>query len=450
MDITLPERKLPILLQAQVCVVGGGTAGIAAAASAARNGAKTVLIERLGFLGGTTTASMVCIWHLSDGEKQVVRGVAQELVDRFPKEGPEAIWVAPGYPRLEGNSADKSHEFRTETAKRVFEDYIVDSGAELLYYTTVADVVMEDGKIRAVAVCGRGGMQAVCADYFVDCSGDGTLAALAGAESAVGRPEDGCVQGMTMMFRMDGIDKEACRDLSYHAPGTAAILEDMAKERDAGNLPPFGPIDFAYYSLGGHANMDPASGNPLDVQDLTRCTILTRSRIPKYLEYYRTHVPGFEQVRLGRCADEIGVRESRRIQGEYVFSLEDMMAERRFPDAVGHGFWCLDVHDPKGSGSTTWEEGNPRHYALPKGHSYQIPFRILKPRGTKNLLVAGRCVSATHEGIASLRIQSACMVMGQAAGTACALCLREGVGLDALDPIQLRRTLVEQGAYIEP
>ena len=195
--------------------------------------------------------------------------------------------------------------------------------------------------------------------------------------------------------------------------------------------------------------MDPASGDPLDVRDLTRCTLLTRSRIPKYMAYYRDHVPGFEGVRLGRCADEIGVRESRRIVGEYVFTLEDMMAERRFPDAIGHGFWCLDVHDPKGSGSTTWEEGNPRHYALPKGHSYQIPFRILKPRGLKNLLVAGRCVSATHEGIASLRIQSACMVMGQAAGTASALCVRDGIAPDALDPALLRKTLVEQGAYIE-
>ena len=450
MTITLPQKELPVLLSAQVCVIGGGSAGIAAAAAAAKNGAKTILVERLAFLGGTTTAGMVCIWHLSDGEKQVVKGVAQELVERFPLTGPDAIQVTPGYPVLPGKSADKSHEFPVEIAKRVFEEYVTECGAELLYYTTVADVILDGDRIQALAVATKNGMQAICADYFVDCSGDANIAAMAGVPFHFGRNEDGRVQGMTMMFQLGGIDGTACEKYTFHSPETQKILDDMARERDAGRFPPFGPIDFHYYWKGGHANMNPASGDPTDERELTRCTLETRARIPKYLEYYREHVPGFQEVYVTRCADEIGIRESRRICGKKTFTLEDMMAERRFSDAIGHGFWCLDIHDPKGSGSTTWEEGSKRHFALPKGHSYQIPFGILVPEKITNLLVAGRCVSASHEGIASLRIQSACMVMGQAAGTACAMASETKIPLSEVDISALQYRLRTQGAYIEP
>lgn len=449
MTIEYPQKTLPVMLSAQVCVIGGGSAGIAAAAAAAKNGARTVLVERLGFLGGTTTAAMVCIWHLSDGEKQVVKGVAQELVERFPTTGPDAIQITPGYPVLPGDSADKSHEFPVEAAKRVFEEYVTECGAELLYYTTVADVILQEDRIQALVVATKNGMQAICAEYFIDCSGDANLAAMAGVPFDFGRSEDGRVQGMTMMFQLGGIDGAACEEYTFHSPETQRVLEDMAKERDAGRLPPFGPIDFHYYWSGGHANMNPASGDPTDERELTRCTVETRARIPKYLEYYRHHVPGFQNVYVTRCADEIGIRESRRIRGKKVFTLEDMMAERRFPDAIGHGFWCLDIHDPKGSGSTTWEKGSKRHYALPKGHSYQIPFGILVPETVSNLLVAGRCVSATHEGIASLRIQSACMVMGQAAGTACALAAEKQIPLEEVEIFVLQQRLRAQGAYIE-
>ena len=449
MTVTLPEKQLPVMLTADVCVVGGGSAGVAAAAASAKNGAKTVLVERLGFLGGTTTAAMVCIWHLSDGEKQIVQGVAQELVERFPAEGPEAIKVTPGHPVQTGKSADKSHEFSVETAKRVFEEYITDCGAEILYYTAVADVVMDGERISALAVATKTGMQAVCADMFIDASGDGNIAAMAGVPFSYGRDEDGLVQGMTMMFQLGGIDGEACRDLTFHAPGTMRILADMAKERDAGRLPPFGPIDFHYYFEGGHANMNPASGDPINERELSRCTVETRARIPKYLEYYRKNVPGFAHVYVTRCADEIGIRESRRIKGRYTFTLDDMVSRRRFPDAIGHGFWCLDIHDPKGSGATTWEEGSKVHIALPIGENYQIPFGILVPETVKNLLVAGRCVSATHEGIASLRIQSACMVMGQAAGPACAMAVRQKIDPGDVNISELQQLLREQGAYIE-
>jgi len=449
MTITMPQKDLPVMLKTQVCVIGGGSAGVAAAAAAAKNGAKTALVERLGFLGGTTTAAMVCIWHLSDGEKQVAAGIAQELVERFPTAGPDAVKVTTGYPKLPGKTADKSHEFPVETAKRVFEEYLTDCGAELLYYTAVADVIMEGDSIAALAVATKTGMQAICADTFIDCSGDGSIAAMAGAPYEYGREEDGLVQGMTMMFQLGGIDGKACEHLTFHAPETTRILEDMAKERDAGKLPPFGPIDFHYYWEGGHANMNPASGNPTDERELTRRTLETRARIPKYLDYYRKHVPGFENVYVTRCADEIGIRESRRIRGRYTFTLDDMVSERRFDDAIGHGFWCLDIHDPRGSGATTWEEGSRIHIALPKGHNYQIPFGILVPEKVKNLLVAGRCVSATHEGIASLRIQSACMVMGQAAGTACAMAVRQGKAPGDVDITELQNLLRKQGAYIE-
>ena len=134
---------------------------------------------------------------------------------------------------------------------------------------------------------------------------------------------------------------------------------------------------------------------------------------------------------------------------QYVFSKDDVMSERRFDDAVGHGFWCIDIHDPKGTGKTTWESTGSTRFWLKSGHNYQIPFRILKPIGVENLFAAGRCVSATHEGIASLRLQSHILVMGQAVGTAAALCVKKNIGRDDLDISELQNTLRANGAYIE-
>lgn len=449
MGILFPARELNVLDRAQVCVIGGGTAGIAAAAAAAKNGADTLLIEKNGYLGGTTTAGMVCIWHLSDGEKQVVRGVAQELLERFPRTGPGAVSVTPGYPVLPGEKADKSHEFDAETAKRVFESYLTDAGVRLLCYTTVAGVIRDGGRIQALAVVTKRGLQAVCANEFIDCSGDGSVAAFAGCPFAYGRESDGRVQGMTMVYSLKNVDAEKCREYTFHSPKGDAVAAEMARERDAGRFPPFGGIDFYDVARGFHANMNPIAGDPLDERSLTACTLETRRRIDEYLAFFREHVPGYENAALDRCADEIGIRESRRILGDYVFTKEDVLAERRFPDAVGHGFWCVDIHDPKGSGSTTWDERSPRKAFLPKGHSYQIPYRVLVPKNAENLLVAGRCVSADHEGIASLRIQSACMVMGQAAGTAAAICAESGRGVREVPIGELRRRLREQGVYLE-
>jgi len=445
--IKIPGKELKVLRNVDVCVIGAGSAGVAAAASAARNGARTLLIERLSFPGGTTTNGMVCMWHLSDGRKQVIHGVADELIDIYNEIEPDTMKIVPGFPDNMGETTDKSHEFRPEIMKCAMERFLVESKTEILYYTDVYDVQVNDGKIEALLITTKNGPAAVKAKFFIDCTGDGDVAYLAGAPCEYGRDEDGRVQGMSMVFDIGNIDKE--RALKIRGEEHDTIIENMKNEVKQGKLPAFGPVSFVAYAQGIFANMNPASGNPTDLFDLTDCTIRTRSRIFEYLSYFQKNVPGFENATNNISANAIGIRESRRVMADYVFNKEDVISERRFDDAVGHGFWCIDIHDPKGSGSTTWQNTGHTRFWLKSGHNYQIPFSILKPIGVDNLFTAGRCVSATHEGIASLRLQSHIFVMGQAVGTAAALCVKQGIGRDDINIPELQSVLRSQGAYIE-
>jgi hypothetical protein len=218
----------------------------------------------------------------------------------------------------------------------------------------------------------------------------------------------------------------------------------MAELRDGGALPPFGGVSFAWYADDGVPNMNPASGDPLDAEDLTRCLVQTRRQAVAYVEHWRRRVPGFAAVRIEHMG-ALGVRESRRIRCRETLTGDDVVSGRSRPDAVGQGFWMVDVHDPRGSGYTTHDEHD---RWLPAGRNYQIPFGMMVPVRMANLLVAGRCAGATHEGCASVRIQSHCMVMGQAAGTAAALAMRAGVAPGEVDIAALQARLVRDGVYI--
>jgi glycine/D-amino acid oxidase-like deaminating enzyme len=427
------------MAEADVLVCGGGPAGVAAAYSAARHGAKTILVERWPFLGGMGTAALVNIWHLSDREKIVIHGFAQEAIQRAEKRG----WI-----RFRGSlNRHETHDFDPEGMKIVFHDMLETSGVRVICHLTAGEPIVQNGRIQGVLVDSKQGRRAILAGAVIDATGDGDVAAKAGVAHDYGRDSDGLVQGMTMMYRLCGIDEARVRSLPPEE--ARQVMAEMREAANSGQLPPFQPA----FGL-GHArnraipNMCPLSGNPLDEEELTRLTIQGRRQVFAYWDWLRKRVPGLENMEIEQTGAALGVRESRRLRGIKTLTAEMVLSAAKHHDAIGHGFWMIDIHDPKGTGYTTWNDRG-SHNMLPAGQSYHIPLGICLNREIPNLAVAGRCASSTHEAHSSVRLQSHVMVMGQGVGTAAALALRDGMEMHEVAPNKLQETLRADGAFIE-
>lgn len=380
----VPSASLPVIAEADVVVIGGGTAGVAAAVSAARNGAKTILIERNGFLGGTMTAGGVHIFMFTVGFPGFYREVMDELLRR-------------------GGRLPGSRAFDPEVMKDVLYDLVTSAGARVLLLSTATGVVMEGRRILGVVVETPAGAGVVKGRIFVDCTGDGDVAAAAGAPFLLGRWQDGLPQPMTLMYvlkragrgRVEGV-------LSFPMPGGRVLI-----------------------------NATRVRGEATDVRQLTEAEIEGRRQVVAQVRRLKRRFP----VRLLSTAPHIGVRETRQILGLYILTEEDVALGRRFRDKIARCSYPIDEHNPTGLPGTRLERVKP----------YDIPYRCLIPRGVDNLLVAGRCISATHIAMSSLRIMPTCMALGQAAGTAAAICVKKGCLPNNLDISELQRLLVEQG-----
>lgn len=438
-DIVIPRRRAPVLAEADVIVCGGGSAGIAAACAAAKNGAKVILLERWPSLGGMGTNALVNIWHTSDRKKQVIFGVVQEVIDRagsfmerfadFPKR-PE------------------THQFDPEGMRVVYWRMLRDAGVRVICNLMAVEPVVEDGRIRAVLVDTKEGRRAVRGRIFIDATGDGDVAANAGAQFDLGREEDGRVQGMTMMFRLRGVD----RGRADHEQADR-VLRLMQELRGKGKFPAF--MDAAAQSYlrnprapGISYNMVPAAGNPLDAEELTRLSMEAREHVYEIVDLWQHEMPGFENAEVEHMGFSIGVRETRRVRGLKTLTAQNVVKAEKQPDAIGHGFWMIDIHDPKGSGYTTWSDQKSGTMP-PAGDSYHIPLGICLNPAIANLACAGRCVSATHEALASVRLQTHCMVMGQGAGTCAALALAGNTTMAGVEIRALQKQLRHDGVYLE-
>lgn len=442
MDIHLSAQRIPILAEADVVVCGGGPAGIAAAVAAARTGASTVLIERWASVGGMATNALVNGWHRSDRERVVIDGLVEESARRAEPHG--WIWRDPGYPRQH-----ETHWFEPEGMRIVWHRMLDEAGVRTICHLAVGEPVVEDGRLRAVLVDGKRGRRAIAGRFFVDATGDGDLAAKAGVPFAYGREADGLVQGCTLVFALRGIDP-AERAAGGGDAAAARVLERMRGLRDAGALPPFNDGNCGHYLRHGTDrdlwNMLPVTGDVLDEQDLTRMHVQAHERLVAYLDVWRREMPGFARAEIVRTGYALGVRESRRILGRTVLDGAMVVAARKQPDAIGHGVWMVDIHDPKGSGSTTYHDK--RKGWLQPGTSYHIPLSMCLNAQIANLGVVGRCASTTHEGLSSVRVQTHCMVMGQGVGTGAALALARGCDLAALPVAELQRRLRADGVYL--
>jgi hypothetical protein len=442
---------VPVIAAPDVLVVGGGSAGIAAAAAAARTGARTLLVERYGFLGGTSTAGLVGPFmtsYTTEGHQPVVGGIFREVVDRMlalggavdPGEVREAGWwgayIAIGHTHVT--------PFHPEALKLAAQELLVDAGVELLFHTTFVDTLRDGDHVRGVVVVNKAGLGVVRAQVVIDCSADGDVAAAAGAEYMKGRPEDGRMQPATMFFRLGGVDDEAVAAwVAEHArlhPGERMYecVVQEAKARGEWTLPRE-YLNFYREPEPGvwRVNVSRVLGvDGTDPRSLTQGELEGRRQAWWLVQFIRRHCQGFAQARLLEMGTQLGVRETRRIVGTYVLTGEDVREGRRFPDAVARGSYLIDIHDPAGTRTTLQQVQAP---------FYDIPYRALVPKATERLLVAGRCISVDHIAFGSTRVIPTCYATGQAAGTAAALAVRHGVPPRAVDVAELRAAIRAAG-----
>ncbi|MCL4370350.1 MAG: FAD-dependent oxidoreductase [Chloroflexi bacterium] len=467
-------RRTPVRSRADVVVVGGGPAGLMSGLAAARNGARVVLVERYGYLGGQMNvehSSFLGTPTLGMGfqgvsGKRIIGGIPWEFVQRVKARGgavgPIERTVVSS---LRGGYLDAPYQrfgpkVDPEVVKTVAMEMVQEAGVHLLLHSWAVDAVMEGNALRGVVIQSKSGREAILADVVIDASADADIAAAAGAPF-VNVPREQLYR-MNVELVLGGVDTDRARAFMLEHPEqfNYVIFPTHPEEVPAGFQKPI----WAVVQLGGKDELQlredhlalmakgPRAeimigirpgvsnvsvgfdGDPTDVEDLTRAEEVGRTRALENMEWLREQVPGFERCFV-IAESPLGTRESRRIVGDYTLTEEDLWAGRRFEDAVGQSSIPIDRHLPGGGWS----------FELLPG-SHDIPYRCLLPRGVENLLVAGRALSADHLAQSSLRKVTACMTMGQAAGTAAALATLKGVGLRQLDIAALQTVLLEQGA----
>lgn len=444
----------PMTKKYDVVVIGGGPSGIVAAISAARTGASTLLIERYGFLGGMSTSALVYPWftfHDMLGN-QVVRGVAQEIVDRL-----QAIGASPGHLRDTVGFVWSITPFEKEAYKQLVFEMMNESGVDLLLHSLVYSLDVEGKSISSVNTVGKYGNETISGKIFIDASGDADIAELAGAPTIKGRTSDGKVQAVTLIFRLGDVNIDEITKYiishpeDFHYQTLIDELDHLPLTAVSGffshwkKAPKSIPRDRLLFFMGpkeGEVGVNTTrviDVDPTNPHDLTRAEIEGRYQVWQLVQFMRNEIPGFKNCNLIETAPQIGVRESRRIVGQYTLTENDVLAGRRFDDVIARCGAPIDIHVPGSNGLQLTDVAN----------AYDIPYRVLLPQNIKNLLVAGRAVSSTHEAFASLRVTAPAMALGQAAGTAAAIAVMNSLSVHKMDIEELQKQLLKAGAVLD-
>ena len=441
--ITEPSRTTPVLGDYEVVVLGGGPAGIIAAVAAARCGRSTILIERYGFLGGAGTAAGLgsfCGLHANvHGEhRRVVHGFADELLDRIDRlDGLNAAHLSFAN-RITAQAYDIS------AYKIAADELMAAAKVNILFHAFGVGAVMRSAReIEAVLIETKSGRGAILGRVFIDCSGDGDLAAWAGAPYEKGDKPHGMLYPSTM-FRIAGVDPAKAGRAWEIIPRLMAEAERTGQQRFPRKGAIIRPQKHATEwraNLTQITNPDGSAVDGTDFEELSRGEIEGRQQIRDAFGFIRRSAPGFENSYIVDIAPQIGIRETRRIIGPYRLSEDDILDCADFPDTIGVNGWPVEAHVAGDVVVRFPRKENARGFN-------QMPFRMVLPQRVDNLLVAGRCASMTHEGQSSARVSGPCFVMGQAAGTAADLALRSGVSCAQVDVAALQRRLESDGAYL--
>ncbi len=418
------------MLHYDLIVVGGGFAGACAAIAAAREGSNVLLVEKENCLGGAACANLVFPFmsyktkNPQTGEEIVLsQGIFGEIVRNMKALNPKF----------------NDFHYTEEYLKLVLNRMATEAGVHLLFHATLGEVRHEDGRVRSITVFSVSGETELSADCFIDATGNGDLAVRAGCGFTLGRPGDHLCQPMTLCFRVANVDKKMF--FREELPGLQKLYKQYRAEGKIKNpredilvfdLPVEGVLHFNSTRIVKH--------DPTDLFSVTEAEIEVREQVFELFDFLRENAKSFEKAELLSTAADIGKRESRMIHGDYELTEEDLVACTKFDDAVCCGNYDIDIHNPEGSGTS--------HYYFAPGTYYTIPYRALVAKDAENLLVAGRCISSTHEAQASYRIMPIVATIGEAAGVAAALAKPFGGEVRKISVKKLQDVLRENGAFL--
>ncbi len=436
------SRNTPIFGEYDVVVLGGGPAGIAAAAAAGRTGQSTLLIERYGFLGGAGTAaglSTFCGLHANiHGEhKQVIHGIADDILDRLKHmDGLRD-------PHLSLANRIMAQAYDISAYKIAADELLLASGVKILFHAFgVGMVKRSDREIDALLIESKSGRSAIRGRMFIECSGDGDLAAWAGAPYELGDGAGNMLYPSTM-FRISGVDPVKAGNAWDIIP---KLMDEAAQKgrkfprRGAIVRPQKNPIEWRA-NVTQIKNPDGSAVSGIDVEQMSYGEVEGRRQCWDVFEFIRSVTPGFDNAYIVEIAPQIGIRETRRVVGEHMLSEREILECANFSDTIGVNGWPVEAHV---SGNVLL-----KFPKIPESRGFnQLPYRMIVPKGMDNMFVAGRCASMTHDGQSSARVSGPCFAMGQAAGTAAHLALSAGVMPKNVDVGQLQRRLVADGVFL--
>lgn len=457
-----------------VIVAGGGMSGTCAAIAAARNDMSVLLIDQNGYLGGTLTANGVGpMMTFFAGEKQVIQGIGEEIVKRLKERG-----YSPGHVYDSTHYISYVTPFSAEGLKLVLDEMALESNVTLLYHTYIIGINTNEGAIQSIDIVNKDGVSTIGAKIFIDATGDADLAVAAGVPFTLGRESDNATQPLTMNMKVYGVDTSKLKKTVLQNPKKFPRLnrdievmkkvealsfvgfeEEFKRAKELGEITiPREDVLFFETSTPGEYIINTTriiNENGASALGLTNAEIIGRKQCEELYRFLVKYVPGFENSKIAYTGPSVGVRGSRQIQGVYKLTGEDLLEQKRFNSVIAHSGYPIDIHNPKGEGTLSvhvnkQEESKEAKFDRSTFDSYySIPYEIMITKEIQNLIVTGRCVSASFEAQAAIRTTPTMTALGQAAGTAAALAIQTNQCVNKIDIKNLQNLLIAQGSYIE-
>lgn len=442
-----------------IIVVGGGISGCTAAISAARLGMKVLLIERYGFLGGTLTANgtgPMMTFHA--GDKQVIKGITGEIIDRLLKKG-----KSPGHIFDTTCYTYTVTPFDAEALKTELESMLMEAGGEILYHSFLCDVKMQDNEIKYITVAGKNGTRKIYSKIFIDATGDADISRFCGLKVHIGRKADGKCQPLTLNMKLYNVDTEKIKQYIKNNPDDFPRM-DVSKIGNAPRISVGGYNNtFALAIASSEITFDRefllffetnnpgevivnttriSNINPLEPEELTKAEIEGRRQCEEVFRFLKNKISGFENAKIAYTGPSVGVRGSAQIEGLYTITETDIVTCKDFDDTIAHGAYPIDIHPPEGADDSMFDVQK-----LQDGNFYNIPYRCLIGK-TSNLITVGRCISATFEAQAAIRVSPIAGAIGHAGGVAAAISVTDGTSVYETDLSKIRHALKYQNAFL--